>query len=395
MEVRGGFGVRLADGHHPIDTDVGQHLGPAVRPRHHETVDARRRAEAKVLTIVHGRHEAAIGRVIEILPSAVGRQHERRTESAAVWRFTLEHDRKEVCGGILLDVFVNRRGRIDVVHDEIELPVVVQIDVGRAVRVARLCHAPRLAHVVKRQIAVVAKHEIGYAVTAERPQLLSCRCLVVGSARREDRRLIIEVVRRLGVSVRDEEILAAVVVEIGEQRAPTPLRGRRAGQIRDFAEDHVAGGRHAVAELQRIGVVVVPKTSAPLFVAVGIRQVPTHAFALLGRRGQHVHLHDIGPSVVIEIRDIDAHTGDARVFQRARRLVGKRAVPVVDVERVVGGYVVGDVDVGPAIAVHIGDDHPQSVPDLAQDPGFPGDVGEGAVAIVAVQRVPALGAVAP
>src|SRR5258705_5502546 len=47
-------------------------------------------------SVVHRRHEAAVGRVIQILPSAVSRQHEARAEPAAVRRRALEHhgDRK-------------------------------------------------------------------------------------------------------------------------------------------------------------------------------------------------------------------------------------------------------------------------------------------------------------
>ena len=348
-----------------------------------------------MLAIVHGGHEAAIWRVIQILPSARSRQHQRCSEPASVRRVSLQDDGEIVRTRIGIGILVDRGRRVDVVHDEIELAVVVQIDVCGAVRVTRLRHPPRRAHVAEGQIAVVAKQKVGDAITAERAQLRAGRRLAVVAARRKNAGLIIEIVGRLGIAVRDEKVLATVVVEIGEQCAPTPFGGRGACQVRDFTEHQVAGRGHAVAELQRVGIVVVPKAAPALIVAPQIRQIPAHAFSLFRASRQHVHLHDVGPAVVVEIRDVDPHSGDAGVFQRDGRFVGERAVAVVDVEHVIGCHIVRDVDVRPTVAIDISDDHTQSVSDLAQDPGFARDIREAALAIVAVKGVPALRALAP
>src|SRR6266508_3404455 len=99
-----------------------------------------------------------------------------------------------------------------------------------------------------------------------------CR-LVAVSARGEDGGLIVEIVWSLGVPVRDEDVFAPVVVEVGQQGAPAPIRRGGAREIRDLAEYDVAARRHAVAELQRVGVVVVAIATAPLLHASGVREI--------------------------------------------------------------------------------------------------------------------------
>src|SRR5207237_7059364 len=61
-------------------------------------------------------------------------------------------------------------------------------------------------------------------------------------------------------------------------------------------------------------------------------------------------------------------------------------VPVVDPHQVVREEIVGHVDVGPAIAVQVGDGHAEAV-SLGQDAGLSRYVGEGAVTVVAVQAI--------
>ena len=63
-----------------------------------------------------------------------------------------------------LDVLVDRRGRVDAVDHEVELAVVVEIGIRRAVRKAGLLDAPFLALIGERQVAVVPEHMVGYAI---------------------------------------------------------------------------------------------------------------------------------------------------------------------------------------------------------------------------------------
>ena len=61
-----------------------------------------------------------------------------------------------------------------------------------------------------------------------------------GSARREHGGHVIEIVDRLRIAVADEDVLVAIVVEVGEQRAPAPIGVRDAGEAADLAEDDIA-----------------------------------------------------------------------------------------------------------------------------------------------------------
>ena len=76
------------------------------------------------------------------------------------------------------------------------------------------------------------------------------------------------------------------------------------------------------------------------------------------------------------------------MLQVLRRPVFERPVPVVDPHQIVREEVVGNVDVGPAIAVQVGHRHAETV-SLGQDAGLLRHVGEGAVAVVAVQPISA------
>src|SRR3989442_5803278 len=56
---------------------------------------------------------------------------------------------------------VDRGGRVDPVHDEIERAAVVQIDIRGAVREPRLRQPPGGGHVRERQVPLVAKRVVG------------------------------------------------------------------------------------------------------------------------------------------------------------------------------------------------------------------------------------------
>ena len=266
-----------------------------------------------------------------------------------------------------LDVLIDRRRRVDVVDDEVEPAVVIEVGIRRAVREAWLPQAPGLGLIPEGEVAVVAEDVVRDTIAPQRPHLLERRPVIVRPPRREHRRLIVEIVRRLGIAVGGEQVLVAVVVEVGQQRAPAPIGRCNAGEHRDVAEHHVAGWRDSVAQLQRVGVVVIEKATAPQLDAAAVGEIAAHALALLQARRQHVHLRDVGPAVVVEVGDIDAHAGEARMLERRRPFVGERAVAVVDVQRVIGRHVVRDVDVGPPVAIHIGHYHAEPVSDLPQD----------------------------
>src|SRR2546426_7361259 len=118
-----------------------------------------------------------------------------------------------------------------------------------------------------------------------------------------------------------------------------------------------------------------------------VGQVATHPFPPAQGGGHHVDLEDVGPAVVVEVGDIDAHTGETRVLEPGGGLIGERSIPVVDIQDIVGRDVVGDIDVGPPVAVDVADHNAEPISELAENPCFAGNVGKRAVAVVAVQLV--------
>src|SRR5438105_14350872 len=100
--------------------------------------------------------------------------------------------------------------------------------------------------------------------------------MISGSACPQNRRLVIKIIGGLGVAAGDENVLVAVVVEVAKQRTPAPVRVSKARQVGDLAEDHIPVLRDAVAQLQRVRIVVVAKSPPPQVDATVIGEVPAH-----------------------------------------------------------------------------------------------------------------------
>src|SRR5689334_22816166 len=91
----GGLMLHIDDA---IGLYVGKRLVRAVGPVHLESVNPSRLPEANVHAVIDRRHEAAIGRAVEILFHAAGCYDDlcAGARTALVWRFTLELDLEEV-----------------------------------------------------------------------------------------------------------------------------------------------------------------------------------------------------------------------------------------------------------------------------------------------------------
>ena len=66
--------------------------------------------------------------------------------------------------------------------------------------------------------------------------------------------------------------------------------------------------------------------------------------------------------------------------------IGECSVVIVAIQEALHG-IVGDVDVRPPVAIEIGERHAERLALGVGDPGFPGHVGERAVAVVVIQQV--------
>ena len=70
-------------------------------------------------------------------------EDQRRADAPRVGSLSLELDPEIVMGVVLgLNVFIDERRPVDVVHHEVEPAVVIEVGIGRAVREARRADAP-------------------------------------------------------------------------------------------------------------------------------------------------------------------------------------------------------------------------------------------------------------
>ena len=163
----------------------------------------------------------------------------------------------------------------------------------------------------------------------------------------------------IDVAVGDHDVEPAVVVHVEEADAPAEIAG----------VDADAGEVGAVVEVEAAEVLV-------------------EGFGVSGEVG----LDDVEEAVAIEVSDGDAHAGLGLAIGRVGDAgfdghILECAVLLVLVEGG-GGGVVGDVDVGPAVVVEVGDADAESIgADGVEDAGFFADVGEGAVSVVVIEDV--------
>ena len=69
--------------------------------------------------------------------------------------------------------------------------------------------------------------------------------------------------------------------------------------------------------------------------------------------GQHIQRHDIGPAVVVYVGDIRPHGRIGRMRQHIARGFDERPVPAIHVQIIVLDIVVGNIQIGPAVPVHV------------------------------------------
>ena len=263
-------------------------------------------------------------------------------------------------------VAVDHSGSVEPVDHEVERARIVQVDVRGAVRETRLPEPPGPGLVRERQVSVVAIRVVGTRdlrhLPDERPNQsahpLPQRCLDgrVGHIR--------EVVQVVGPAIDpggDEQVLVAVVVQVGEQRGPAPIGRIDARQIADLTEAHRPLPHGAAVELQRVAGVLrmVPGRE--------FLEVDVEAFGIGGGLedllliGQHVEHREVRPPVVVEVGGVHAHRGMAGVSQRRGAGLGERTVAIIDVEEVVFLEVVGHVQVGTTVSVQVARHDPQAV----------------------------------
>ena len=196
---------------------------------------------------------------------------------------------------------------VNVVRDEVKIPVIVQVDVDRAVGECRLIEPPLLRDILKKQGTAVPIHvvrladgwrlvgqfEVRLRQWSSEPPLYVCLRDKIG---------VIEIVRPAINAIGDEDVRMSVVVEIGAQRGPAPVGRGDTSQHADLAESPLAP-----VQLQRVA-------GKLGLVAIGALEIGNvrrifgkgslRVFVLFG---QHVQRNDVDQPIVVDIDQIVAH----------------------------------------------------------------------------------------
>ena len=171
---------------------------------------------------------------------------------------------------------------------------------------------------------------------------------------------------------------------------PTPVGRLHADLPRDVAEATVPVEEEGVAA--ELAVVALSLCEATLLDRLELRLGTVAPLV----RGEHLRHEDFRIAVAVEIGHVGAHRPHAGLGHEFGEPFGKTAVAAVDVQVVPLEEVVGDVEVGPAVAVDVADGHAEPEADVgAVDAGLLADVGEAQFALlgeeVAVELVAAQG----
>ena len=186
-------------------------------------------------------------------------------------------------------------------------------------------------------------------------------------------------------AVRHHDVLAAIQIEVADQRTPAPVGACHAGHLPDVTERavRIAVLQHVAHELVAIVVLQLGLIHIPAVEARGGAQ-PVFVFR------QHVGRVDVGPAVIVHVGDVHPHREVAAVRHPRLHRLDERPIVLVDVDVVVFEEIVRDVDVGPSVVIQIRHPEPKTEADFAaEDPRLHADVREVPL-VVAIQAIAAL-----
>ena len=262
-------------------------------------------------------------------------------------------------GGV---VAVHEGGGVGVVDDQVQVAVVIQVGVGRAIGEAVQVQSPLFGDLAEGVVALrpaileggirdgvrgngVDQHLKVYAPTGGHLALE----LVVG-----------DVVQKVAVgqvlvdAISHVEVLVAVVVHVEDERPPAPVGGLHPAEPTYLREGAVAivALQHVAGELVVVVVLQVELVAVPVFEGGRFLQ------PLVGGR-QHLGHEELREAIVVDVGHVRPHAGGTDALHGLGQRLAEGAVPLVDVEVIALEKVVAHEDVRPAIAVHVPHGHPQ------------------------------------
>src|SRR5690606_31171256 len=150
-------------------------------------------------------------------------------------------------------------------------------------------------------------------------------------------------------AIGNDHIAKPIIVEIGDQRAPTPIR-----LINPCHKSHIFKDRFAILVgsaiyLKHVPNVLVVVVILAIIDIVVIFIATKHSFFAKIVFGKHFQRNQVYISVVIDIYDIGAHGIPGRMFKIVVQAICESSVFIVNVAEVVGNEVVGNIYIGPTI----------------------------------------------
>ena len=262
---------------------------------------------------------------------------------AGVGRIAHQADRHPRRTGIVAQ---HQGGRAEAVDHHVEIAIPVQIARRHPVGNVHVGpESPARSGVLEGQVTAIAEGAIGQRQRGELPSLPLPRH--IGEP-------VLQPLLGVGVHHvprvpgRDQEVLPPIEVHVQEQRAPRPSAGldpREFGELREAA----------IAAIEEQGVALQLKLGFRVTGTLGLRGVRGH----LGLEpaavvAEHVRHEQVGQAVGVDVPHVGAHGGVAHLPLDPPIGQPKVAGAVIEPEEVGILEVVGDVQVGRAIAVEVG-----------------------------------------
>ena len=350
-------GVPAMQRHRLIRRHALHSLARAIRPDHFE-IDLLQFAQAEKKDRLHGRQIPPHRVHFPVKPPPFPRCLDSGADPEPVAFRAFEANLQVMPRGKTVRIVpVDKGFRVDVVDHKVEIPIVVQIGVCRTIRKGSLAHTPVPRLVCKDNSRFVSIDIVAQRAGRHLPDHFQRgqrfppgTRLLMRIHQRTPEKIEIRVVAH--VAIRDEKIVIAIEIEVGQQRRPAPVGIRNACDLSDFRESPISP-----IQLQHIAHILLVK---PLTSEVFVKHMvlrPLQHFLPEMIFGQHIQRHDVGQRIVVYIGNVGPHGRVGRMRQKRAYGFGKRSVSVVYVQVIVLDIVVGNVEIGPGIPVQIANDH--------------------------------------
>ena len=284
--------VRLANRQQCIDRYVHQAADGSIGPFNPKRIDPRTIAQPEVHSIVHRRLIAANDLVLVPPAKRIAKDGHLSPECPCVGWLSVKLKLEVMSSGPY--VFIQSHRLINAVNHHIQIAVAVQIGIGGSVGEGRVRYTPHATDIFERTIPTIAKHVIRSGQIVKRAnhcnQAPLHRVGPQAPLLPEKRNHAIPDEIHVGdgppVAIGNPEIAIAVLIEVGQQRGPAPVRGVDTGQLAYFTKSKFSLSIQAVVDLECVAPVLVMIASRKGHLIIGkCGQRKSHPLALIVIRG--------------------------------------------------------------------------------------------------------------